>query len=81
MSAAVLGRIGQEDRASGVGFQLSADGINLMAGIFVFPPALLAAYRQAIADEGHGTELASVLDSLRRTGDYAIASEHYYITA
>lgn len=44
------------------GFQLSPDGLDLMASIFVFPPALLAAYRQVVADERHGKVFATVAD-------------------
>jgi uncharacterized protein (TIGR02453 family) len=68
---------GKKTERPAFGFQLSPDGLDLMAGIFVFPSTLLAAYRQAVADEQRGVELASVLDSLRRTDGYAISGEHY----
>ena len=48
-----------------------------MAGIFVCPPALLAAYRRAVADEGHGAELTHVLDAIQQGGGYTIAGAHY----
>jgi len=48
-----------------------------MAGMFAFPPALLAAYRQAVANEERGAALAAALDALRGAGDYTIFGEHY----
>jgi uncharacterized protein (TIGR02453 family) len=68
---------GKKTERPAFGFQLSPDGLDLMAGIFVFPPALLAAYRQAVADEVHGAELAHVLDAIQQGGGYTIAGAHY----
>lgn len=59
------------------GFQIDATGMGLMAGIFKFPPAVLAAYRAAVVDDTSGAELENVLEEMRRTGTYEIAGEHY----
>lgn len=67
---------GKKTERPAFGFRLGADGLDLMAGIFVFPPQLLAAYRQAVADERRGAELAAALTQLQHDG-YTIAGEHY----
>jgi uncharacterized protein (TIGR02453 family) len=59
------------------GFQIEATGLGLMAGIFKFPPAMLAAYRAAVIDEHSGTELENSLETVRSAGKYEIAGEHY----
>lgn len=59
------------------GFQFDATGMGLMAGIFKFPPAMLAAYRAAVVDDASGTELENVLETVQQTGTYEIAGEHY----
>ena len=59
------------------GFQLEATGMGLMAGIFKFPPAMLAAYRDAVLDERAGAELINAFDQIRKAGKYEIAGEHY----
>lgn len=59
------------------GFQFDATGMGLMAGIFKFPPAMLAVYRAAVVDDTSGTELESALEVVRRTGTYEVAGEHY----
>jgi uncharacterized protein (TIGR02453 family) len=59
------------------GFQFDATGMGLMAGIFKFPPAMLAAYRAAVVDDTSGAELENVLERVRRIGTYEIAGEHY----
>jgi uncharacterized protein (TIGR02453 family) len=60
-----------------LGFQFDTTGMGLMAGIFKFPPAMLAAYRAAVVDDASGTELENVLETARQTGTYEIAGEHY----
>ena len=59
------------------GFQIEATGMGLMTGIFRFPPPLLAAYREAVIDDHLGTALEDALETVRRTGQYAIAGEVY----
>jgi uncharacterized protein (TIGR02453 family) len=59
------------------GFRLEATGMALMTGIFTFPPALLAAYREAVVDEHLGTALEDALEAVHRAGPYVIAGEAY----
>jgi uncharacterized protein (TIGR02453 family) len=59
------------------GFQFDATGMGLMAGIFKFPPAMLAAYRAAVVDDTSGAELENVLERVRHSSTYEIAGEHY----
>lgn len=59
------------------GFQLDATGMGLMAGIFKFPPAMLASFRAAVIEDHSGTELENALETVRRAGKYEIAGEHY----
>jgi len=68
---------GKKTERPAFGFQLSPEGLDLMAGIFVFPPPLLATYRQAVADDERGTELVRLLDDIQQRGDYHIAGLHY----
>ncbi len=59
------------------GFQIEATEMALMTGIFKFPPAMLAAYREAVSDEREGAALEEVLETVRRAGPYDIAGERY----
>jgi uncharacterized protein (TIGR02453 family) len=59
------------------GFQLETTGIGLMAGIFKFPPDMLADYREAVNDERSGEELQEALNKVRSAGNYEIAGEYY----
>jgi hypothetical protein len=68
-----LGGEPEKDRA-GVqhyGFQIEATGMALMTGIFKFPPAMLAAYWEAVRDEREGAALEDILETVRRAGHYA----------
>lgn len=67
---------GKKTERPAFGFRLSTDGLDLMAGIFVFPPPLLTAYRQAVADERRGAQLAAALTQLQHDR-YTVAGEHY----
>ncbi len=48
-----------------------------MTGIFKFPPAMLAAYRDAMIDDYFGADLEDILETVRRAGMYEIAGEYY----
>lgn len=63
--------------SSAFGFQLEADGMGLMAGIFGFTPATLTAYRAAVADDRQGGELAAIVATLQQTGVYTLNGEHF----
>ncbi len=59
------------------GFQIDSTGMGLMTGIFKFPPTMLVAYRTAVIDDTSGIELENILETMRQTGIYEIAGEHY----
>jgi uncharacterized protein (TIGR02453 family) len=66
---------GKKTERPAFGFQLSADGLDLMTGLFAFPPPLLDAYRVAVASGGRGSDLAATLASIHGAGAYEIAGE------
>jgi uncharacterized protein (TIGR02453 family) len=66
---------GKKTERPAFGFRLTADGLDLMTGLFAFPPHLLDAYRAAVADERRGPALEAVLSSLRQAGGCEIGGE------
>jgi uncharacterized protein (TIGR02453 family) len=68
---------GEKTACPAFGFRLQADGMDLMAGMFAFPKDALRAFRAAVVDEQLGTELATILDSLRAKAGYAVQGEQY----
>lgn len=61
----------------GYGFHLTAGMMELMAGMFGFDKTQLAAYRDAVAAEGPGTELVAALAAVRQAGAYTLVGEQY----
>ena len=59
------------------GFELSAAGARMMAGMFAFDKTMLAAYRAAVADSQRGAELERAIAALRAAGEYEIKGERY----
>jgi len=59
------------------GFQIDANGMDLLAGLYKFTPPVLADYRDKVADERGGTKLSAVLEAVSEKGDYALRGEHY----
>lgn len=57
-------------------FHLEPPGLMLGAGVYMFSKPLLAAYREAVADEQMGSELARIAAGLRKKG-YEIGMPHY----
>lgn len=68
---------GEKTACPAFGFRLQADGMDLMAGMFAFPKPALPMFRAAVADEQLGTELATIIDSLRATTGYEVQGEQY----
>jgi uncharacterized protein (TIGR02453 family) len=66
---------GKKTERPAFGFRLTADGLDLMTGLFAFPPPLLDAYRAAVADERRGRTLEEVLTQVRLAGPYELAGE------
>jgi len=58
---------GGEDARTCPGFflRIAADHVALGTGVFQFPPEALERFRRAIADEGQGTLLTTILDTLQ----------------
>lgn len=57
--------------------RIEPDGVSLYAGIYVFPKALLIAYREAVVDEELGPELEAAMAAVRKAGGYTLGGEHY----
>jgi uncharacterized protein (TIGR02453 family) len=68
---------GKKTELPAFGFQLEADNIGLMAGLFGFPKPLLEAYRRAVVDETTGKALVEAMAQVREAGSYDIFGEHY----
>jgi hypothetical protein len=66
---------GKKTECPAFGFQLTADGLDLMTGLFAFPPPLLDAFRVAVAGERRGPVLAAALVALQIDGAHEIAGE------
>lgn len=58
------------------GLRVRPVGVGMMAGMFGFEAAMLAAYREAVDHDKLGRELAALLDAVRGQG-YGIVGEHY----
>ena len=68
---------GKKTERPAYGFHMGADSMELMAGMFKFSTAQLAAYREAVASEESGEALVSILRALGGEGAYHLAGEHY----
>jgi hypothetical protein len=66
---------GPKTGAPAFGFRLRADGMDLMAGLFAFPPPALAAYRAAVSDQRQGEALSRILAGLRAHAGYRVQGE------
>ena len=58
------------------GMQITPDGADLMAGMFHFAKPMLAAYRQAVADDELGAALLAAATSVEAAG-YPLSGRHY----
>lgn len=67
--------VGKKMEASAFGFQLSADKLELMAGMFQFTKPMLEAYRKAVTDETLGAELLTIVSELQ--DEYRLEGKHY----
>lgn len=68
---------GKKTSRPGYGFHMTADNLELMAGMFQFDKEQLAAFRTAVDADGSGVALVEALDAVRAAGDYSFAGEHY----
>lgn len=69
--------VGKRMEQPGFGLQLSADRIELVAGIFQFSKPQLEAYRAAVLDEKRGTALVSGVEEVTTAIGYTIGGETY----
>lgn len=58
-------------------FHMGLDGSWLYGGHHMFPKPLLAAYRQALLDEGLGNEVVSIIDRIINVKGFETGGEHY----
>jgi uncharacterized protein (TIGR02453 family) len=58
-------------------FELSLEGAMIYCGVYRFSRSMLAAYRDAVADDRSGADLEASLASLAGAGDYRVGGEHY----
>lgn len=68
---------GKKTARPAFGFQLSPQGMDLMAGMFAFPKPMLVAYREAVADQELGRELEAALEQVQAHGGYALQGDRY----
>lgn len=66
---------GRKTESPAFGFQFSSQQMDLMAGMFVFPKKMLAAYREAVDNEALGSELEAAIAQVRSRGDYELQGE------
>ena len=65
---------GKKTERPSFGFHMGAESMELMAGMFAFSKSQMAAYREAVAADQSGEELAAVLTDL---GAYHLVGEKY----
>lgn len=68
---------GKKTQNPGFGFQLTAQGIGLIAGMWGFDKHKLSAYREAVNDEKTGRELEKLVAAIEADGVYSVHQEHY----
>jgi len=69
---------GSNKKTENPGFHLglTGQGAELHVGMHGFPPPMLTAYRQAVADEHSGPEIVDITRNIQEMG-YLIGGEHY----
>jgi uncharacterized protein (TIGR02453 family) len=68
---------GKKTDNPGFFFGMDAQGAGLFGGMHTFLKPVLAAYQEAVADDGLGAELEAALDSLSGAGVYEVGGEQY----
>ena len=68
---------GKKTEVPAFGFQVTKNGMGLMAGMFGFGKEQLAVYREAVLDETLGKELVEVVTAVTANGQHEILGEHY----
>ena len=68
---------GKKMETPGFGFQISAEDMRVMAGMFGFDKTTLDAYRQAVDTDASGKALVKAADQVRKNGKYIINGQEY----
>lgn len=68
---------GKKTASPAFGFQLTAQGMGLMAGMFGFSKAQLAAYREAVVADDTGQRLQALVDTVAAFSAYEMMGQHY----
>ena len=68
---------GRKAACPAFGFQLTSEGLGLMAGLFGFDKNQLARYREAVLDEVLGGELVEAVGAVTTAGPYLVAGKEY----
>ena len=63
--------------SSGFYFHLEPPNLMLGVGVYRFPKPQLAAYREAVADDRFGAELARIVDELTADSDWGVGGQNY----
>ena len=65
-----------KNESSGFYLQLNPDNLYLAVGLYIFPPAVLKTYRDAVVHPEQGTRLAAVVNDIAAAG-YQVGGTHY----
>lgn len=57
--------------------RVAPEGINLYAGMYLFPKPFLEAFRASVLDETTGNELAGIVSALNASAPYRVDGERY----
>ncbi|GAB4514388.1 MAG: DUF2461 domain-containing protein [Anaerolineae bacterium] len=68
---------GKKMESPAFGYHFEPHTGQSMAGIFAFPKHWLAAYREAVADEKLGAELAEAVDTVQRLDGYTVGTQTF----
>ncbi len=68
---------GKKTQSPGYGFQLTAEGMGLMAGMFRFDKEQLTRYREAVDDDKTGPKLVEAIEAVLAAGEYEILGDQY----
>lgn len=68
---------GKKTVSPAFGFEIKADRMGIMAGMFQFEKEFMHAYRGAVADNETGSQLVKALGDIAAAGNYKIGGEQY----
>jgi uncharacterized protein (TIGR02453 family) len=68
---------GKKMESPGFYFHLEPKRLFLAAGMHIFTPSQLSAYRDAVVDDKHGAMLEKIINMIRSKGDYQLGWKKY----